>query len=263
MPDVIADYKVADKFASQVEKNFDLLDSNKDGKLTAEEMVLTGDLKTANDYLLNASLRLVQEHIDLCGHKEMRVRKLEEKDGKFEKIEYLTADLTQKGQAVMVTSREDLAAFRKGIQTIAKIDDQSGRPLDEKELIDIVQSKFETLDKDKDKALTVRELFERCDKLRKNSQTPAERLEEAALRYMARRIKDEGEIRDHSYKEKIAEARTIPGAVTYTPIRVGKITSLMPRRQPDQHIPAEYRTLTEKQSFTTPSQLEQWQKKAK
>lgn len=43
MPDVIADYRIADKFASQVEKNFDLLDSNKDGKLTAEEMALTGE----------------------------------------------------------------------------------------------------------------------------------------------------------------------------------------------------------------------------
>lgn len=42
MPDVIADYRIADKFASQVEKNFDLLDSNKDGKLTAEEMALAG-----------------------------------------------------------------------------------------------------------------------------------------------------------------------------------------------------------------------------
>lgn len=82
---------------------------------------------------------------------------------KLEKIEFLTPDLTQKGQAVMVASREDLAAFRKGIQNVAGIEDQSAKPLDEKELLDIL---------------------------------------------------------------------------------------------------AEYRTLTEKQNFTTPSQLDQWQKKA-
>lgn len=265
MPDVIADYKIADKLASNVERNFDTLDTNKDGKLTADELVLRGKLSTVDDHMLNASLRLVNEHISLCGHQEIKIRKVEEnKDGKLNVLEFLTPDLTQNGQKVFVTTKEDLAAFRKGIQKLGGIEDQSNRELSEKELLAIVSKKFEDLDKDKDFTLNTKELYARSDELRKLAQrTPSQLLEETAIRYLAGKVKEEGESQNYPYKEMTAPAKTIPGESHSVPYMIGKLRLYRTVRDPDKHVPAQYKTVDEILNYTTPSQLAAWQKKAK
>ncbi|MBY0547329.1 MAG: hypothetical protein K2W95_08560 [Candidatus Obscuribacterales bacterium] len=52
MPDNTADYKIADKFVSKVEEKFDLLDADKDGKLTSDELRRPRTVKTAEDHYL-------------------------------------------------------------------------------------------------------------------------------------------------------------------------------------------------------------------
>ncbi|MBY0547328.1 MAG: hypothetical protein K2W95_08555 [Candidatus Obscuribacterales bacterium] len=186
--------------------------------------------------------------------------KLQEGPDKMTSLtEYLTADLTQKGWTEPVTTPGELAEFRKNIQKLAGIDDQSKRPLDEKELIDIVQDRFTALDKDKNNELSSEEIIEGYLKYRWHTQSPRERLDEAALRYMARRTLSEGEVQDVTRQEKISDAKTISGSVTMIPGMFG----FMYFRHAGQNIPAQFRTVKEKQSYVTPSILEQWQKEAK
>lgn len=263
MPDNSVEFRIADKLVSIVEQNFNLLDADKDGKITRQELrVPRGEQVTADDEVFQAALRLVEQSLDLCGHKEVKAFRLDDQpDGKIKRTDFITPDLTVNGSKIAVTTSRELAAFREDLRRTARIEDQSKTPLAEKELIDVVEKKFGNFDKNNDNVVTVDELYSRL--YRSGEPTPSSLLEDAAIRYLGPRIKKEGDYREVSHQEKVSDAKTIPGSLTLIPIKIGKVSSFIHIRQPDQHVPAAFKTVVDKQNFVTPAHLQKWKDKAK
>jgi hypothetical protein len=263
MPDNF-EYKVADALAADVERGFDQTDLNRDGRLRIDELTVAShsDGKTVDAVFRAAANRLVEDYIGSCGHKEKLVFNANKDLSRLGAASWtikpeLTKDLTVPGAEVTVVDRSDLTRWRQSFKEKGQLQEALPKPID-KDFVQIVRNRFDYLDTNKDKKLTLPEL-KRMEEVAPNA-PPSSYVGMAAAKYVEGRLQAEGQTENYTVSEKVSEAGWVRGPDRMLVLPTGKSVILIRQEDPGHHVPAKYEQVVKQQRFVTRDDLERWER---